>query len=165
MGSRKYEANQMASDVDSADTTSKLEGTKARAEDTQLSDLATVLMREHEDILERRKRVQELFPEAKKTRKAKQSETSNSAAKESDPPTMSEYYARAHACKPGLAALCLSGGGIRSAAFGLGVIQGLARLQLLHRFDYLSTVSGGGYIGSWLTSWVQTTRRLSNCPK
>jgi hypothetical protein len=50
-------------------------------------------------------------------------------------------------------ALCLSGGGIRSATFGLGVLQGLARLKLLDQFDYLSTVSGGGYIGSWLTAW------------
>ncbi|MBI2525946.1 MAG: patatin-like phospholipase family protein [Candidatus Rokubacteria bacterium] len=52
-----------------------------------------------------------------------------------------------------LAALCLSGGGIRSATFALGVLQGLARAGLLSRFDYLSTVSGGGFIGSWLTAW------------
>ena len=52
------------------------------------------------------------------------------------------------------AALCLSGGGIRSATFALGVLQGLARHSLLTRFDYLSTVSGGGYIGSWLTAWI-----------
>ena len=50
-------------------------------------------------------------------------------------------------------ALCLSGGGIRSAAFALGVIQFLAKAGLLHRFEYLSTVSGGGYIGSWLSAW------------
>lgn len=43
-----------------------------------------------------------------------------------------------------------SGGGIRSATFNLGVIQGLADLGLLRYVDYLSTVSGGGYIGSWL---------------
>jgi hypothetical protein len=48
-------------------------------------------------------------------------------------------------------ALCLSGGGVRSAAFSLGVLQGLARNGLLSRFDYLSTVSGGGYIGGWLS--------------
>ena len=54
-----------------------------------------------------------------------------------------------------LSALCLSGGGIRSAAFSLGVIQGLADARLLNKFDYLSTVSGGGYIGSWLTSWLR----------
>lgn len=50
------------------------------------------------------------------------------------------------------AALCVSGGGIRSATFSLGVIQGLAKKQLLARFHYLSTVSGGGYVGSWLTA-------------
>jgi hypothetical protein len=102
------------------------------------------------------------------------------------------------------AALCCSGGGIRSATFCLGVIQTLAAYDftspaptppnnptpadgpsaahnlpasssepteakpgksptprkeikpensLLGRIHYLSTVSGGGYIGSWLSSW------------
>lgn len=51
-------------------------------------------------------------------------------------------------------ALCLSGGGIRSATFNLGILQGLARHNLLGKFDYLSTVSGGGFIGSWLTAWI-----------
>ena len=46
--------------------------------------------------------------------------------------------------------LALSGGGIRSATFCLGVIKALARNGLLTRFDYLSTVSGGGYAGSAL---------------
>ena len=50
------------------------------------------------------------------------------------------------------AALCLSGGGIRSAAFSLGVLQALARRGMLTGFHYLSTVSGGGYIGAWLTA-------------
>jgi len=51
-------------------------------------------------------------------------------------------------------ALCLSGGGVRSAVFNLGILQGLARCGLLDQFDYLSTVSGGGFIGSWLTAWI-----------
>lgn len=57
-------------------------------------------------------------------------------------------------------ALCISGGGIRSATFALGVIQGLASLgksagdSVLAKLDYLSTVSGGGYIGSWLSGWA-----------
>ncbi len=59
-----------------------------------------------------------------------------------------------------LTALCLSGGGIRSATFALGVIQGLAERGILEAFDYLSTVSGGGYIGGWLTSWKQRTKGL-----
>ncbi len=53
-----------------------------------------------------------------------------------------------------LSALCLSGGGIRSATFNLGVIQALAERGLLERFDYLSSVSGGGYIASWLSGWI-----------
>jgi kumamolisin len=53
-----------------------------------------------------------------------------------------------------LIGLAFSGGGIRSATFNLGILQGLARLGLLRKFDYLSTVSGGGYIGSWLMAWM-----------
>ena len=49
-----------------------------------------------------------------------------------------------------LSALCLSGGGIRSAAFCLGVLQALATKRMLRQFDYLSTVSGGGFVGGWL---------------
>jgi hypothetical protein len=66
------------------------------------------------------------------------------------------------------AALCLSGGGIRSAAFSFGVLQALAMNprqpgggpvtkpddSLLSRFHYLSTVSGGGYAGGWLSAWL-----------
>ena len=75
-------------------------------------------------------------------------------------------------------ALCLSGGGIRSASFSLGVLQGLSRFSLgrswgqpptdtvhsdlkppdnslMAKLDYLSTVSGGGYIGSWLIAWAR----------
>src|SRR5260370_5713131 len=48
-----------------------------------------------------------------------------------------------------LSALCFSGGGIRSATFCLGVVQSLARAALLDKFNYLSTVSGGGYLGGW----------------
>lgn len=55
----------------------------------------------------------------------------------------------------GLIGLAFSGGGIRSATFNLGVLQGLAKWNLLHAVDYLSTVSGGGYIGSWFHAWVK----------
>ncbi len=54
------------------------------------------------------------------------------------------------------AGLCLSGGGIRSATFCLGIVQVLAREGLLAQFDYLSTVSGGGYLGSFLSSCLGT---------
>jgi GNAT superfamily N-acetyltransferase len=49
--------------------------------------------------------------------------------------------------------LAFSGGGIRSATFNLGVLKALHELGLLKHVDYLSTVSGGGYIGAWWTAW------------
>lgn len=58
-----------------------------------------------------------------------------------------------------LTGLAFSGGGIRSATFNLGVIQALAERKLLRQFDYLSTVSGGGYIGAWLAALI---RRKAN---
>ena len=48
--------------------------------------------------------------------------------------------------------VALSGGGIRSATFCLGVMQVLAERRLLKDVDFLSTVSGGGYTGSFLTA-------------
>ena len=48
--------------------------------------------------------------------------------------------------------LALSGGGIRSSAVCLGVLQALNHHDLIKRIDYLSTVSGGGYTGSSLTA-------------
>src|SRR6185436_15536380 len=52
-------------------------------------------------------------------------------------------------------------GGIRSATLNLGIAQGLAKLGLLRYFDYLSTVSGGGYIGSWLTANLRESKVFS----
>lgn len=64
--------------------------------------------------------------------------------------TADSVYERAR--EANLAGLAFSGGGIRSATFNLGVIQALSRYGLLSKFDYLSTVSGGGYIGGWLSA-------------
>ncbi|HEX5460914.1 MAG TPA: patatin-like phospholipase family protein [Steroidobacteraceae bacterium] len=72
---------------------------------------------------------------------------------DSGPQTADSIAAAVDAGGTGLSALCLSGGGIRSATFGLGVMQALARFELLGKFHYLSTVSGGGYIGGWLSTW------------
>jgi hypothetical protein len=65
------------------------------------------------------------------------------------------------------AALCLSGGSISSAAFCLGALQSFARKHLLHEFQYLSTVSGGGYIGGWLTRCIaaQADQGISEHPR
>jgi hypothetical protein len=51
-----------------------------------------------------------------------------------------------------LVGLAFSGGGIRSATFGLGVLEALKQRGLLKKVHYLSTVSGGGYIGAWLSA-------------
>ena len=51
-----------------------------------------------------------------------------------------------------LAGLAFSGGGIRSSTFCLGVAQALNQYGVIERLDYLSTVSGGSYFGSALTS-------------
>ena len=59
------------------------------------------------------------------------------------------------AFKSSLFGLALSGGGIRSATFSLGLLQGMADRNILPYIDILSTVSGGGYIGSWLIAWVK----------
>ena len=78
--------------------------------------------------------------------------------------------ARLHAGKR--TALCFSGGGIRSATFGLGVLQGLAAHswspkdpatppRLLASVDFLSTVSGGGYLGGWFSAWA--SRHADGC--
>ena len=70
---------------------------------------------------------------------------------------------RAHAAR--LAGIAFSGGGIRSATFNLGILQGLANLKLLHIFDYISTVSGGGYIGSWLSAWISRSLQRPLSPE
>jgi choline dehydrogenase-like flavoprotein len=46
--------------------------------------------------------------------------------------------------------LALSGGGIRSATFCLGVLQALASRDRLRYVDFISSVSGGGYIAGFL---------------
>jgi Patatin-like phospholipase len=48
--------------------------------------------------------------------------------------------------------LALSGGGVRSASFCLGALQALDKADVLKSIDYLSTVSGGGYIGTSLSA-------------
>jgi hypothetical protein len=54
--------------------------------------------------------------------------------------------------------LALSGGGIRSASFCLGALQALDKANVIKRIDYLSTVSGGGYIGSSLSAAMTHSR-------
>lgn len=67
-----------------------------------------------------------------------------------------------------LTGICISGGGIRSATLGLGMIQAFIRKGVMKRFDYMSTVSGGGYIGACLSSLLSKepeVRTKKNAPE
>lgn len=63
-----------------------------------------------------------------------------------------------------LCGLAISGGGIRSATFALGVVQSLARSGILAQVDLLSTVSGGGYTGSLLSSYLNDNKTQAANP-
>ena len=60
-----------------------------------------------------------------------------------------------------LSGLSCSGGGVRSAAFCLGVLQGIQSKGIIGQVDYLSTVSGGGYIGTTMTIGMSRDSPLS----
>lgn len=111
-------------------------------------DFGTVLREELAQIDERRKLVSREYHTAYS---APQTEAGDD-----------EHEMRTAAFRQNLVGLALSGGGIRSATFNLGFLQGLARRDLLRQIDYLSTVSGGGYIGSWLTAWIYRDGSLRN---
>lgn len=68
-----------------------------------------------------------------------------------------------------LVGMCISGGGVRAATLGLGMVQAFIRANRLRTVDYLSTVSGGGFIGSCLSSllseespWVDKKKTIPN---
>jgi hypothetical protein len=77
-----------------------------------------------------------------------------------EPPEREAWRTRPHAV-----ALAISGGGIRSATFALGVLVALARRNLLYQFDYLSTVSGGGYLGAFLTTFLNAETAADLTPQ
>ncbi|MEO8524437.1 MAG: hypothetical protein ABI460_06940 [Caldimonas sp.] len=60
------------------------------------------------------------------------------------------------AVQPARWGLALSGGGVRSATFCYGLITALARSKVFRRFDLMSTVSGGGYIGAMVGRLAQS---------
>jgi hypothetical protein len=64
----------------------------------------------------------------------------------------------------GLVGLALSGGGVRSATFNLGAVQALHENGVLPHVDYLSTVSGGGYIGCCISSILAKPTPLQELP-
>jgi len=66
--------------------------------------------------------------------------------------------------KQNLIGLALSGGGIRSATTCLGMLQAFSEMGLLLMVDYLSTVSGGGYIGSCLSALLSVNKNSVKTP-
>ena len=61
-----------------------------------------------------------------------------------------------------LLGLAFSGGGIRSATFNLGVLQALHRHGVFKFVDYLSTVSGGGFLGCALSTLLRQSSAASD---
>lgn len=122
--------------------------------------LAQELKHQHESELEdRTKTAYAKFRTYEKKVEEKKAEFSDikdelERAKQINQAVLPFLYDTIHALENPRTALSLSGGGIRSATFGLGIIQSLAHWGLLEKFDYLSTVSGGGYIGGWLSAWI-----------
>jgi len=64
----------------------------------------------------------------------------------------------------GLVGLALSGGGIRSATFNLGVIQFLVGRGLFEKVDYISSVSGGGYTAGMVSAILSDPEQRPNKP-
>lgn len=54
-----------------------------------------------------------------------------------------------------LVGIGFSGGGIRSATINLGIAQALHRRGMFDHIDFMSTVSGGGYLGSSLSALMR----------
>jgi hypothetical protein len=92
--------------------------------------------------------------QASQARHADQGSAALCAAERAAIQSRRDRYALVRASDENLFGLALSGGGIRSATFALGVLQAMAARDLLKHVDYLSTVSGGGYIGSSLLWWL-----------
>lgn len=120
-----------------------------------LKELKTVSKRRHENHIDKEsvdKEYNEIFDKLKNTPDIQNKEFR----------LPSEIKVTSNA---GLVGLALSGGGIRSATFNLGLLQSLAKRGVLRCCDYLSTVSGGGYIGSCLGSIISSSKQKKTANK
>jgi hypothetical protein len=129
------------------------------------TDLDSADLSAYRSLREKARAARTLWTERSNTRKknASECETAYNAMVSAEAACLGPLYSILH--RNPRSALCFSGGGIRSATFSLGILHALAKYsfagepdgkppRLLAEFDYLSTVSGGGYIGSWLSSWI-----------
>ncbi len=60
-----------------------------------------------------------------------------------------QYNRNGFTNEPPWLGLALSGGGMRSGSFSIGILHGLADIGVLTNIDLISSVSGGGYAASW----------------
>jgi hypothetical protein len=109
----------------------------------------TVLEEELKLIRDRREKVENRFTAPQKT-----SSGDGVSARPGDEDARTKAFCLT-ALREHVSGLSFSGGGIRSGTFAVGFLQGLAASGLIRRFDYLSTVSGGGYAGAWLAAWLR----------
>lgn len=131
----------------------------ATAKGGEPPDRGKVLEREWRAVRLRRLRCREAFLKRSQTCYVKSVDRALKARDQS----IRKYFSAVKAKRnpdvhDGLAGLALSGGGVRSATFNLGVLQRLHELGILQKLDYLSTVSGGGYIGCGLTAYRNGAR-------
>jgi hypothetical protein len=161
---------------------------KATCEDESLTDRLALLFYLNEDLAQRVASVRQVpFPFPLVLGREMDCVTTSRYLREGYERDIKGYSGWERARNADLIGLALSGGGIRSATFNLGILQGLAEVRvrpddetgdcpdahqeppaqvaekqpaqsdekpLLQLVDYLSTVSGGGYIGSWLHAWI-----------
>jgi hypothetical protein len=80
----------------------------------------------------------------------------------SEPDQSSCWTGTSESYRPGLVGLALSGGGIRSATFNLGILQVLNEVGLFKCIDYMSTVSGGGYLGTYVSTYFSNADRIED---
>lgn len=111
-------------------------------ESKRLAHFETVREVEESDIRQRRERAFGPLPD-----------TAPQHAASGDVPRANHCCPAAQATD--LVGLALSGGGIRSGALGLGLLQILYERGVLRQVDYLSTVSGGGYAGAYLDAMLE----------
>ncbi len=88
--------------------------------------------------------------------------SASEVAQENEPPRVTDRPPLADIDPVGLA---LSGGGVRSAAFALGIIQAFHRFGLMRYVDYLSAVSGGTYAAGMFVNSLKRNHSYSedNC--
>ncbi len=62
--------------------------------------------------------------------------------------------------KRSLFGIALSGGGIRSSTFNMGILNFLNEKKILKLADYISSVSGGGFIHSYIQTKLRSTNNF-----